>query len=38
MKRTFIALLCLVAATAASAQQYMRIWQAGNSERVALQD
>lgn len=38
MKRTFIALLCLIAATAASAQQYMRIWQAGNSERVALQD
>ncbi len=30
--------MCLASAVTASAQQYMRIWQAGNDTRVALQD
>ncbi len=30
--------MCLATAMTASAQQYMRIWQAGNNTRVALQD
>lgn len=30
--------MCLASVVAASAQQYMRIWQAGNDTRVALQD
>lgn len=30
--------MCLASVVTASAQQYMRIWQAGNDTRVALQD
>ena len=38
MKRIILSALCLIAAMTAGAQQYMRIWQAGNNVRVALQD
>lgn len=38
MKRTILSALCLATAMTAGAQQYMRIWQGGNSTRVALQD
>ena len=38
MKRIILSALCLIAAMTASAQQFMRIWQAGDDVRVALQD
>lgn len=38
MRRTILSALCLAMAMTAGAQQYMRIWQGGNSTRVALQD